>query len=68
MFYFFGNVAVNKKGQYCQRHGKKTAGKTNSRMLVKKPAAMIKAISCLVCETAIVAEYKMAQKVNKKLT
>lgn len=22
MFYFFGNVAVNKKGQYCQRHGK----------------------------------------------
>ena len=22
MFYFFGNVMVNKKGQYCQWHGK----------------------------------------------
>lgn len=38
LFYFFGNVAVNQKGQYCQRHGKEKqrVKQRNGKMLVKK--------------------------------
>ena len=38
LFYFFGNVAVNPKGQYCQWHGKEKqrVKQRNGKMLVKK--------------------------------